>query len=105
MAGGLAAAVAERGLPADLWGLRPGEFGVPAARITTVLDVRKFLAPKLLALRSHRTQLPPEHLFQVIPVDLAEEFLGREYFVRVWPPEADLGDDWLVCQTRSPQRG
>jgi LmbE family N-acetylglucosaminyl deacetylase len=66
----------------ELWGLSATDFGVPAESITTVVDVRRFLAQKLRALRSHRTQLTEGHLFQIIPDDLAEEFFGREYFTR-----------------------
>jgi len=90
----LVSAVAARGLPAHLWGLHPDDFGAPPSLITTVLDVRRFVGPKLRALRSHRTQLAPEHLFGVVPEDLAAEFLGREYFVRV-RPLATPGD-WLA---------
>jgi LmbE family N-acetylglucosaminyl deacetylase len=89
----LVAAVTERGLPADLWGLVPESFGAPATSITTVVDVRAFLTPKLKALRSHRSQLGPQHLFRVMPADLGEQFLGREYFVRARP--RDAAEDWL----------
>jgi LmbE family N-acetylglucosaminyl deacetylase len=97
MAGALVAAMAGLGRPADLWGLYPADFGVPAEAITTVVDVRPFLAAKLRALRCHRTQLPPDHLLRVIPDDLAREFLGREYFVLA----RRRGDeaDWLECAT------
>ena len=90
----LVAALAERGLTADLWGLAPEDFGAPLSSITTVVDVRAFLASKMRALRCHRTQLTPNHLFRVLPDDLAEEFLGREYFARVRPLNA--GGDWLA---------
>ena len=96
----LVAALAERGLPADLWGLAPEEFGAPPSSITTVVDVRTFLAPKLRALRCHRTQLTPDHLFRVLPDDLAEEFLGREYFVRARP--LDAARDWLTGVVSAP---
>jgi hypothetical protein len=54
-------------------------------------------------LRSHRTQLAPDHPFRVIPDDLAEEFLGHEYFVRARP--RDPATDWLQCVVRrTPER-
>ncbi len=97
-AGELVAALAARGVAADLWGLHPDDFGAPAASITTALDVRRFLAAKLRALRSHRSQLGPGHLLRVVPDDLAEEYLGREFFVRARRGQGE--GDWLsnvVC--------
>ena len=89
----LLSALAARGLPGDLWGLDPAHFGVRASRITTVLDVRPFLGAKLSAVRSHRTQLSSDHVYRVIPDDLAAEFLGREYFMQ--SRAGGAGADWL----------
>jgi N-acetyl-1-D-myo-inositol-2-amino-2-deoxy-alpha-D-glucopyranoside deacetylase len=74
-----------RGLPADLWGLDPDAFGAAPDAITTSLDVRPFLPAKLAALRAYTTQIGPDHVLGALPNDLAEEFLGREYFVRIRP--------------------
>jgi LmbE family N-acetylglucosaminyl deacetylase len=74
-----------RGLPADLWGIEPDAFGAPTDSITTSLDVRPFLPAKLAALRAYASQIGPSHLLSGLPDDLAEEFLGREYFVRIRP--------------------
>jgi LmbE family N-acetylglucosaminyl deacetylase len=95
LAESLASAAACRGLPADLWGLSPRCFGAPADTITNMVDVRSFLAAKLRALRSHRTQLHPAHLLLSLPDDLAQEFLGREYFVRSRPRGTTA--DWLAA--------
>ena len=83
-----------RGLPADLWGLEPDAFGAAADSITTLLDVRPFLPAKLAALRSYASQIGPSHVLSVLPDDLAEEFLGHEYFVRIRPEDAQW--DWLA---------
>jgi N-acetyl-1-D-myo-inositol-2-amino-2-deoxy-alpha-D-glucopyranoside deacetylase len=83
-----------RGLTADLWGLDPDAFGAAADSITTLLDVRPFLPAKLAALRAYASQIGPSHLLSVLPDDLAEEFLGREYFVRIRPD--DVLRDWLA---------
>lgn len=83
-----------RGLETDLWGLEPEAFGAPADTITTSLDVRPFLPAKLAAIRAHASQVGPGHLLSALPDDLAEEFLGREYFVRISPEDADR--DWLA---------
>jgi N-acetyl-1-D-myo-inositol-2-amino-2-deoxy-alpha-D-glucopyranoside deacetylase len=74
----LTAAVRERGLPADLWGIEPEAFGPSAQDATIVVDVREVLHRKLAALRAHRTQLGPDHLLTALPDDLARRFLGTE---------------------------
>jgi LmbE family N-acetylglucosaminyl deacetylase len=83
-----------RGLAADLWGLEPDAFGAAADSITTLLDVRPFLPAKLAALRAYASQIGPSHLLSVLPDDLAEEFLGREFFVRIKPEDSQR--DWLA---------
>ncbi len=77
-----------RGLAADLWGIEPDAFGAPADSITISLDVRPFLPAKLAALRAYASQIGPSHLLNTLPDDLADEFLGREYFVRIRPRES-----------------
>ena len=66
----------------------------PTDSITISLDVRPFLPAKLAALRGYASQIGPSHLLSALPDDLAEEFLGREYFVRIRPPE-EVQEDWL----------
>lgn len=68
-----------RDLPSDVWGLDPAAFGAPARAIARELDVTAFLDAKLLALRSHRSQLAAGHAFADLPRDLAELLLGREW--------------------------
>jgi LmbE family N-acetylglucosaminyl deacetylase len=90
----LASLMRDRGLADDLWGLEPEAFGAPAESITLSLDVRPFLQAKLAALRSYASQIGPSHLLSALPNDLAEEFLGREYFVRLRPGQPR--QDWLT---------
>jgi LmbE family N-acetylglucosaminyl deacetylase len=71
-----------RGLPADVWGLDPHAFGVPAETIERELDVSALLEVKLRALRCHASQLLAGHALADLPDDLARELLGREWFVR-----------------------
>jgi LmbE family N-acetylglucosaminyl deacetylase len=78
----------------DAWGVPAEAFGADEDTITTVLDVRSQLEKKLRALACHRTQLSDRNVFRRLPPDLAERFLGREYFVRADAPPAD--GDWLV---------
>lgn len=93
-AGRLVSLASARGLSSDLWGIVPDAFGAPADSITISLDVRPFLPAKLSALRGYASQLGPGHLLSTLPDDLAEEFLGREYFVRLRPENPRR--DWLV---------
>lgn len=78
--GDLVSRLQAAGLPANLWGIPPDEFGIAAELITTKIDVQDFVAQKLAALRCHRTQMLPEHAFAAVPTSLALEFLGTEYF-------------------------
>jgi N-acetyl-1-D-myo-inositol-2-amino-2-deoxy-alpha-D-glucopyranoside deacetylase len=95
----LAQAMNERGLPSDLWGIAPADFGVEPEDSTIEVDVRPFLDRKLSALRRHQTQLDPGHLFSALPADLAEEHLGWERFHRVRPPRSVT--DWLTTAVGS----
>jgi LmbE family N-acetylglucosaminyl deacetylase len=93
-AGRLVSLARARGLATDLWGIDPEAFGAPADSSMSALDVRPFLSAKLAALRCYASQIGPSHLLSALPDDLAEEFLGREYFVRLGsgqPPKPD----WL----------
>jgi LmbE family N-acetylglucosaminyl deacetylase len=93
LAESVVAELAARGAPADLWGLDPRAFGADPGSITTMVDVSEFLPAKLRALRSHRSQLDPEHALSALPEDVAERLLAREYFVRLHPREGTR--DWL----------
>jgi N-acetyl-1-D-myo-inositol-2-amino-2-deoxy-alpha-D-glucopyranoside deacetylase len=90
----LVALMSARGLDADLWGLEPDAFGATKDSITSSLDVRAFLPAKLAALQAYASQIGPGHLLSALPDDLAEEFLGHEYFVRLRPQRADR--NWLA---------
>jgi LmbE family N-acetylglucosaminyl deacetylase len=93
-AGRLVSLARDRGLAADLWGIAPDAFGAPADSITTALDVRPFLPEKLAALHCYASQIGPSHLLSALPDDLAEQFLGREYFVRLRSGQPSR-PDWL----------
>jgi LmbE family N-acetylglucosaminyl deacetylase len=76
-------AAAARGFPHGIWGIDPADFGVRPKAITVAINVRSFLPIKLRALRSYHTQLLEDNLFHHLPDDLAADFLGEEFFVRV----------------------
>lgn len=88
----LVAALRSRGLPCDLWGFPPGEFGSAAPPDVLEIDVAAFVERKLQALRRHRTQLGADHALAAIPADLAARFLGRERF----RCDGHGGRDWLT---------
>jgi N-acetyl-1-D-myo-inositol-2-amino-2-deoxy-alpha-D-glucopyranoside deacetylase len=77
----LVAELHRRSLPADIWSIPPEDFGDEDVERAIELDVRPFVERKLRALRSHRTQIGPEHAFGSIPADLADRYLGTEWFV------------------------
>jgi LmbE family N-acetylglucosaminyl deacetylase len=80
----LAAELRRRGISDDLWGFEPEDFGVeeePADEI--LLDLRKFTAQKLSALRCHHSQLANGHALASLPDDLAQRFFGYERFAPV----------------------
>lgn len=95
----LAQAMSERGLPTGLWGIPPADFGVEHDGGALEVDVRPFLDRKLRALRRHRTQLDPGHLFSALPADLAEQHLGWERFRRVQPFRT--ATDWLTAEVEA----
>ncbi|MFL5820640.1 MAG: PIG-L deacetylase family protein [Solirubrobacteraceae bacterium] len=90
------------GLPADIWGLDPAAFGVAAESITTVVDIRAFLEPKLRALSMHASQLRQGHALAALPERLARDLLGHEYFIRLRAPAAT--PDWLSDTVESGTR-
>ncbi len=90
----LAQRLESRGLNFNAWGLNPNAFGAPSSTITTRLDVRRYLDAKIDALNCHRTQFATDNLFVSLPRDLAEEFLGWEFFVRA--NQASTAQDKLL---------
>jgi N-acetyl-1-D-myo-inositol-2-amino-2-deoxy-alpha-D-glucopyranoside deacetylase len=88
----LTAALRERALPSDLWDIDPAAFGVDEEEGLIEVDVSRFLAQKLRALRAHVTQVGPGHAFTEIPADLAVQFLGVERFRAVRPGAGE----WLL---------
>ena len=78
-----------------LWGITPDAFGDSAKAPTLAVDVRRWVARKLAALRCHRTQMGGrDHPIAWIDEEDARRWLGIEYFRR-----ADTtGGDALVLE-------
>ncbi len=84
--GHVSAACADRGMPGDapdriLGVADAGAFGALAAPPTLVIDVGRFAARKLAAIRCHRTQLEGDALSMIAESD-AGRLLGREQLHR-----------------------
>ena len=58
---------------------------LPSA-VTTALDISPYVAHKLAAIAAHRTQYPIDP--GMLPLEMLQEMLGHEYFVRVTPAPA-----------------
>ena len=79
-----------RGLSDDLWELAPEDFGTDDLDGSFAIDVRPYVQRKLAALRAHRTQVPDHHALASIEEELAERFLGTEWFAPL-----NGGSGWL----------
>jgi N-acetyl-1-D-myo-inositol-2-amino-2-deoxy-alpha-D-glucopyranoside deacetylase len=95
LAVGLARELSDRGMSNDLWDFAPHEFGTDDLQGVFGLDLRAFTAQKLDALRCHRTQLGDGHALSAVPTDLAERFLGIEWFAVV-PTAGAAAPDWIA---------
>ncbi|MBI1766053.1 MAG: PIG-L family deacetylase [Acidobacteria bacterium] len=78
----LVAALGERGLPAELWGLPAAKFGVAESEIDLTLDITLYLPQKLAALRCHRTQLDATHALAHLSEELAAQYFHHEFLKR-----------------------
>lgn len=76
-------------------GARAPAFGVPDARVTTAIDVRRFADVKRRALTMHRTQMGEDHFLMRLPPDILFELWSHEHFERAAGPPgpADLEED------------
>jgi LmbE family N-acetylglucosaminyl deacetylase len=58
------------------------ELGVPAARITTAVDVRAHADTKRAAMAAHASQIDETSFFLALPDDMFAEAFGTEWFIR-----------------------
>ena len=58
----------------------PEVLGTPEDKITTVVDVRKYLPRKMDVIKCHQSQIGPDSFFRSLPDEYREEALGYEYF-------------------------
>ncbi len=93
---GLADLLRRRGIESE-WvsGRDPETLGLPEEAITHWIDVEGFVEAKWAALRCHRTQLGPNHLFFRLPEEEILPLLAREAFTLAWPEGAEQGTELL----------
>jgi N-acetyl-1-D-myo-inositol-2-amino-2-deoxy-alpha-D-glucopyranoside deacetylase len=61
-------------------GFDPDVIGTPEEKITTVVDVRKYLSRKLEALHCHQSQMNPNSIIRQMSEEFREEVMGYEHF-------------------------
>ncbi len=75
----------------------PTSFGVPAALVTTRVEVADFTPAKRAAMACHRSQIPDDSFFMAMPDEVFRVAFGQEEFIRRGAPagtaetELDLG--------------
>jgi LmbE family N-acetylglucosaminyl deacetylase len=80
--------------PGDLGEPDELTIGVTEDRITTTIDVSKFVDAKRAALAAHRSQVDETSFFLAMPVEQFRLAFSEEWFIRHGdPPES--GDAWL----------
>jgi len=62
------------------------EFGEPADRITTEIDVTAFLGPKKEAMRAHKSQIADTSFFLAMPDDVFTLVWGTEWYIDLGHP-------------------
>ena len=60
--------------------------GAPPESIHLEMDVSEQMELKMGCILSHRTQVAPDWPYDRVPREAANKILGREYYIRGWPP-------------------
>jgi LmbE family N-acetylglucosaminyl deacetylase len=76
----LLAQLAAAGTPGQLWHLQPQNFPCTERDVSARVDVTSVIAQKLRSIRSHRTQLAPDHALLLLDERLARKTIGIERF-------------------------
>ncbi len=70
------------------------DLGVPAARITTTVDVGPVLDRKQAAMAAHPSQIPQESFFLALPPDAFRLVFGTEWYIRL-DETPDAPETWI----------
>ena len=68
------------------------ELGMPAAMITTTVDVHAYVGQKRAAMVAHASQIPEDSFFLQLPPDAFAAAFGQEWFIRRGPDRAAVED-------------
>jgi LmbE family N-acetylglucosaminyl deacetylase len=60
--------------------------GTPLEEIHLAMDVANYLDTKLTCIRCHRTQVGPDWPYDKAPREVTAHILGREHYIRAFPP-------------------
>ena len=60
--------------------------GAPPEEIHLDLDVEEHLEAKMACILCHRTQVAPDWPYHRVPREVTASILGREYYIRAFPP-------------------
>jgi LmbE family N-acetylglucosaminyl deacetylase len=72
------------------------DLGVPAAEITTAVDVRDFLALKRRAMEAHASQIHDTSFFLTMPPEAFAATWGTEWFIRLGAEAGGIVETTLV---------
>jgi LmbE family N-acetylglucosaminyl deacetylase len=67
--------------PAEL-----AEQGTPAEELHLEMDVDRYLETKMAGILCHRTQVAPDWPYLRVPREVSAGILGREHYIRAFPP-------------------
>jgi LmbE family N-acetylglucosaminyl deacetylase len=66
--------------------------GEPASRLSTDVDVTRWIDQKRQAMRAHASQIGEASFFLSMPEDVFSMVWGHEWYIRVRPPWSLPGD-------------
>ena len=78
--------------------------GLPAAQITTTVDVSDFVAVKRTALAAHASQVDESSFFLAMPEEAFAAMFGTEWFVRRGAPTGTVEDSLFPDEPRPVRR-
>ncbi|MGO8872254.1 MAG: PIG-L family deacetylase [Acidimicrobiales bacterium] len=80
------------------------DMGEPASRLTTEVDVSRWIGTKREAMRAHASQIRETSFFLAMPDDLFSTVWGKEWYIRVRPEPVRLPDDrWETMLLLDPR--
>ncbi len=83
---GMALRLREAGIDFPLPSAERVNDGVPAEEIHLEFHAGDHLDTKLACIKRHLTQLAPDWPYETVPREVTVQNMGREYYVRAWPP-------------------